>query len=96
MRKILKYPLTITDEQPLRLPLGSEILSVMEQNDQIVLYALIDADQKLTSEYTISIRGTGHNIDELTINNFIGTCKLFNGHLMYHVFIRGGYFYEQL
>jgi hypothetical protein len=39
--KIFKYNLEVTDEQTLKLPPGSRVLSVINQRDNIVLYAFV-------------------------------------------------------
>lgn len=88
MKRIYKYTLEITDAQKLKLPSGSRILSVEEQNQQIVLYAVVDTSvsESLTDDYKIFIIGTGHCADESIHKSFIGTVKLAEGRLMFHVF----------
>ena len=85
MRSIFKYALRVTDEQTLTLPANAEILSVANQNENIVLYALVDTSVKGLQNHTIYIHGTGHVVygDSLA---FIGTVVLHGGRLMFHVF----------
>lgn len=85
MRKIFKYFLRVTDEQTLDLPRGAEILSVEEQKNKVVLYALIDPAECRLYPHTIYVHGTGHSIHAENLK-FIGTVKLYNGDLMFHVF----------
>ncbi len=89
--KIFKYTLPVDDENILKLPVGSKILSVAEQNHEIVLYALIsDTDKKaITNTFTILIIGTGNPVPaDIGDYAFIGTVKLQHGQLMFHVFYK--------
>jgi len=63
MKTIYKYQLSAVHQQTIELPLGSRILSVKSQNDEVVLYALVDPDKATDEEYTILAYGTGHGID---------------------------------
>lgn len=84
MQKIYKYKIEVIDEQDIQIPNGAEILSVTEQYGDIVLYANVDSEADLIP-YHISIRGTGHNAVGLK-HKFLGTVKLVDGALMFHVF----------
>jgi hypothetical protein len=86
--KIFKYELKIQDEQGLSLSKHSTILSVKEQNDKIVLYAIVNENyQGEKDKYIIHIRGTGHPLDfRVHSSVFLGTIKLLEGKIMFHVF----------
>jgi len=86
MKRILKYTLDIVDYQELTLSENSKILSVANQRDNIVLYAL--TDELTTCTYAIIMHGTGHPADDVVGTQFIGTVSLYNGSLMFHVFAR--------
>ena len=88
MKSIFKYTLEVTDFQKLSLPVDSKILSVAEQNMQIVLYALVDTDSDVLDDYLIIIHGTGHPANYVDNQVFLGTVKMANGSLMFHVFYR--------
>jgi hypothetical protein len=95
--KIFKYPIEVTDTQTIKLPAGSRILSVMNQYEKIVLYALVSDNEKDTKEVSIRIVGTGHVIDffipALEFGGgytFLGTVSLHDGRLMFHVFYKKG------
>ncbi len=62
MQKIYKYILAIEDHQECRIDHFVKVLSVIEQNNKIVLYALID-DIYNDNILTIRIIGTGHPIN---------------------------------
>lgn len=86
MKRIYKYNLESTDKQIISLPYNSQLLSVAEQYENIVLYALVDTKEAKTKDVTIIIHGTGHNADDVDAAHFLGTVKLMNGGLMFHVF----------
>jgi hypothetical protein len=88
LKKIYKYILQITDHQTLTLPKGSKILSVAEQHDNIVLYALVDTVTGDVENVPIIIRGTGHTANYVEGCAFLGTVKLSGGRLMFHVFAK--------
>lgn len=87
MKTIYKYPLEITDFQGLQIPKGSEILSAKCQNNSLVLYAGVSAEEKELRE--IQIIGTGNPVysDLKTKRRFIDTVIMPNG-LVWHVFER--------
>lgn len=88
MKTIHKYNLKSTDYQELVLPLGSKILSVNEQRENIVLYALVDTAITQIELFSIIIHGTGHLANDVEDYIFLGTVKMMNGSLMLHVFYK--------
>lgn len=81
--RIWKYPLEITDSQPVPMPTGARILTVQVQHGQPCLWALVDPTR--ASKYReIRMVGTGHPADGLT--NYIGTFQADGGALVFHVF----------
>jgi hypothetical protein len=86
MKKIFKY---ILDGDPLTLPAGSKVISVKNQHDNIVLYAIVDTDINDKMIYSIFITGTGQEIGkDLTDYTFLGTVSLLGGEFMFHVFYK--------
>jgi len=88
MKRIFKYNLKTLDEQRLKLPKGSKILSVTEQYNEIILYAMVDDDVTETETYSIIIHGTGHIVTKAQNYEFIDTVKLMDGQLMFHLFYK--------
>lgn len=87
MNSVWKYTLKIQEEQIIEMPVSSKVLSVESQGDEIVLYALVDKTAQETSKKTIRVYGTGHDIPEsIHLFDFLGTVKMYNGSLMFHVF----------
>lgn len=64
------------------------VLSVMEQNNEIVLYAQVDDEENSLATIGYRIYGTGHKIEEKIIlyYRFLGTVSLAGGRLMFHVY----------
>lgn len=87
MKRILKYPLKPTDVQFISIP-SDTVLSVQEQRNEVVIYAITDSEHPLIN-HEIRVIGTGHTIDfNVAKYGFLGTVKLYNGELMFHVFWR--------
>ena len=63
MRRILKYPLVITDRQAIEMPANSLFLSAQMQREQLMLWAIVDSSQPCR-QATIDIYGTGHPVPE--------------------------------
>ena len=85
MNSILKYILETIDEQTIQIPQPAEILSVKEQNGNMVLYAIADTTRE-TKPMTIRIVGTGHPFKDFKVWKFIDTVKLLDGKIMFHIF----------
>lgn len=87
-QRIYKWPLEITDKQVLDLPVGAEILSVGNQNEKLVLWALNNGDIQNTERRTLYVFGTGELLPEIEGGDaeYIGTVVMQNGLLVLHVF----------
>jgi len=88
MMTVYKYPLRIAHEQTIKLPEHAEVLSVCEQHEGVVLYAMVDKDRPAIEPHTVCIVGTDYDAPDLTGFDFVGTCNLHHGLLMFHVFVR--------
>jgi hypothetical protein len=82
---VWKYPLEITGVQTLRLPGGARVLSVVDQNETLTLYAWVDSEAPLRPR-KIYVYGTGHFCPP-TGAAFLGTVLLRGGSLAWHVFV---------
>lgn len=91
-----KFTLPTVDRQVVEIPEPAEILSVIEQYGEIVLYAKMEKGAPLVTK-TIDIYGTGHTITKpqsLLVEGvyksepgkFLGTVSTENGALIWHVF----------
>ena len=89
VKKIFKHPVEIDDESTIKLPAGAHILSIKEQHNNIVLYAVVPfpIQEDVMKKITIKMVGTGHDIDfDIKDYEFLGTVSLHGGELMFHVF----------
>lgn len=87
MKTIYKYSLKNADRQGVYLPNGAIILSVVNQNEDAVLYALVDSEKIEKERRNIFVHGTGHpikNVPEYDLK-FIGTLVFRDG-LVFHFF----------
>ena len=84
---IYKYRLNYASQGDgtVRMPKGAKILSAESQNDEIVIYALIDTNAEIIDRH-IRVIPTGVTTNGLYDMYFIGTVKLYEGALMFHVF----------
>ena len=86
-KSICKYPLETKGRQVVSLPIGSEILSVQEQDRQLFLWALVDPNEQLEERH-IKIFTTGDVLDNDfgVPNKYIATVQLKFEGLVIHVF----------
>ena len=85
MHRIYKYVLLEADNQSIGMPTGAEILSVGEQNGELVMWARVNPDNPHGLR-NIVIKGTGHPIGAHELGRFIGTVIMLGGRLVWHVF----------
>lgn len=90
MNIIMDYKLENVDQQTIYIPLPARILSVIEHNDDIVLYAIVDDDKDVPKiPVDISIKGTKDVVESgIGLYTFLGTVKLFNNEEIWHVFYK--------
>jgi hypothetical protein len=85
---IYKYTILVCDEFVLNLPVGAKLLSVAEQKGEMVLYAMVIPELPLRP-VKIRVVGTGKPIpDDMSEFKFLGTIKLYDGKLMFHIFYK--------
>ncbi len=82
---IWKFPLAMTVQQKVSMPVGARILHVGTQGDSVCLWALVDPSRD-TNDRTILVAGTGHPIEMNGADDYIGTFMLHGGTLVFHVF----------
>ena len=99
MKRIYKYPLEVTDQQYVDLPVGAQILSVQMQsqpawkmraeNTQPHLWALVDDAETMRCFRNVEMVGTGQPTGhiEFDLFDFISTIQMQDGRLILHVFI---------
>lgn len=99
MKTIYKYKLEITDEQTIKMPAGAEVISAVNHNGELFVYAIIDTLDRIiyeTEEKAFRIYGTGNPVNHelhcksndkpgLTYWRFVDTVTF--GRLVWHVFV---------
>lgn len=88
MNTIWKFKLENIDQQTIEIPLPAKILSVVEQNDDIMLYSVVDNDKDVPKiPVDILIKGAGDFVENnIGLYTFLGTVKLFINEEIWHVF----------
>ena len=84
---IRKFPLEITDEQTITVPLVNCPLCVQVQYDEPCLWMAVDPEAKSVS-VKVMIFGTGHEGVSGDMD-YIGTFQMRGGALVFHVFLAG-------
>lgn len=73
IRRIFKYPLEVEQRQLLHMPVGAQLVAVIEQQEMPVLYALVD-EEAPHEQRIIRVVTTG---EEFTAESrYIGTAVL--------------------
>jgi hypothetical protein len=88
MNTIWKFKLENIDQQTIEVPLPAKILSVVEQNDDIMLYSVVDNDKDVPKiPVDILIKGAGDFVENnIGLYTFLGTVKLLENNEIWHVF----------
>lgn len=82
--KIFKFSMKIEHEQIIRMHVNAEILTLQTQNGVPCIWAKVDPSNDMEKR-TFFIFGTGHNINEYSID-YIGTFQTINSGFVGHVF----------
>lgn len=85
-KTIWKYPINPTTEY-IKVPVGAKILSAHGQHDNPTIWALVDEDVKEMIPIGVRVYPTGGNFNLPGGYEFLGTCLLHNGQLVFHVFV---------
>lgn len=84
MKTIWKY--TLSAVSTIEMPMGAQLLTVHEQNNEVCMWALVDASQE-TEYRSFCVYGTGQEVPKQPML-YIGTALLHSGTLVLHVFER--------
>jgi|21_taG_2_1085346.scaffolds.fasta_scaffold22647_3 hypothetical protein len=86
---VWKYPLQVTDEQIIEVPVGAEPLKAEMQNDELCLWMLVNPEVS-TVKKKVHVHGTGHPVsDFVTRSDYVDSFMLHDGALVFHVFVTG-------
>lgn len=84
MKRILKYPLEITDEQDVEMPAGADLLTAQFQDDSLMVWAVVEPDASM-SVRRFRIIGTGAAIEGYP-GGYLATAQDPQCGLVWHVF----------
>lgn len=85
-KTIWKFPLKTVGVQTIQMPLFSEILTVQEQFNEPMMWALVDPEQSERVPRTFEMVGTGHGMHDNYVRKYIGTYQMDAGNYVFHVF----------
>lgn len=85
---IWKYNVKIDDVQTVAMPEGAKLLSVQVQHNLVTIWAMVDP-RNLNVNRIIQMAGTGHDMSERIMGDFLGTFQIESGALVFHVFDGG-------
>lgn len=83
---IWKYEIEVTDEQYVTMPIGAEIMCVQIQRRKPVIWAMVNPEAERKKVKLIT-HGTGHEVDRDRFSSYVGTYQLYEGGLVFHVFV---------
>ncbi|XOQ12598.1 MAG: hypothetical protein ACFWTY_01105 [Shouchella clausii] len=86
MKRIFKYELPVMETQLLSLPKNSQVLSVGNQRENLVLWATVNTQTKESERHVIKIGTTGNPLPNVENANFLGTVLFANDTFVVHVF----------
>lgn len=83
MKSIWKFPIDITDEQILDVPIGWKPLTIMSQHGQLCIWAEVDVMAK--QQVIVSVLGTGNPRTGIE-GEYIGS--VITGPFVWHIYWR--------
>ncbi len=86
--RVFKYEIPLADEPLVRLPIGARILSVGQQNDRLLLWAMVDPVEMRTRRHIFRVAGTGHEIADVSELKFLSSIQIEDGCTVLHIFER--------
>jgi len=87
-RRIFKYELKLDSVNIVAMPKGAEVISVIEQNNGIMVYAIVDPNETKMVDKVFTIVGTGRDMTfDADDYVFLGTVSMFEGRYIWHVFM---------
>jgi len=94
MSEVWKYNITITDGFIIRMPKDAHILHFNTQYGNPRIWVLVKPDNEKETRY-FRLAGTGHPTN-CSVKNYIGTIKMMDDGLIYHLFELSGEYYKKI
>ena len=70
------------------MPKGAKPLSVINQKNTVVLYAVVNTGEFEWDDFEVVVQPTGYSFDDINSFQFLGTVALYEATEVYHVFYR--------
>ena len=99
MKTIYKYKLSAETEQLIKVPVNAMALSVINQENNLMVYLMVESEEERMISRAVLIYGTGHPIktidhtDYLYGYKFLGTVPMYDASLIWHVWISNDQFH---
>ena len=87
---IWKYPIEVTESQMLRVPKGAKVLTVLVQEGQPCIWALVDISIADTECIEVLTFGTGQPDIDIDDADYLGAYQLPEVNVVGHVWTKGG------
>lgn len=89
MKSVWKFKLDPSQNNIVEMPLGTKILSIKCQREDIVIYGLVSLNEESKEVYSLEIFGTGEPIPSyINSYEFLDTVNMNNDELIFHVFYK--------
>lgn len=85
--RVYKYPIpSIQDVVRMMMPKDAKVLTVQVQNGTPCIWAAVDPSQLYLETRLFRIAGTGHEIEDDIVDDYVGTFQMYDGKLVFHLF----------
>ena len=71
-RQIWKFPIALTEQQEIQMPVGARILCIQVQGKFPCMWAVVDP-MAAREHRTFQVVGTGNPVAEEVLRNYVGT-----------------------
>ncbi len=88
MKTIWKFVIEINDTIEVMMPQDAKILTVQIQHEMATIWVMVNPD-KPDVRRVLQIAGTGHDLTERLMGDYIGTFQIDSGNFAFHVFDGG-------
>ena len=83
--EVWKYELEIDDYIEIKMPIEAQVLYFDVQNEKPCIWVKVRPDYP-TETRRFRFAGTGHPLDPKDVGEYIGSCQMMGGRLVWHLF----------
>lgn len=80
------YNYLLEPRKVISMPKYAKILTVQVKDNKPYIWVLVDTELECV-DYNFTIVSTGHNAEDCVGKSYIGTYQLYEGNLVFHVFL---------